>query len=302
MAPNQDHTTTALLASLKRRGMLVGATDTLSDADFLAIATEEMQGYVMAWLVDLREEFRVADYDVATVSGTNAYRIPPRAAGDALRQVSYLVNGVYVPLTLIRAEDVSQYSATGDPTGYYFMDNDVILVPSPTTASTLRLAYHRRPSKLVATTAVATISSINGARTVITTAATIPSTMTSGVVLDVVDEYPGFKTLVMDAATTGTVSGTTITLSAALPASVAAGDYVCLAGESPVPQIPVETHPLLIQRTKYVCLESLGDKKAVNALATLERMEKQLMPLFTPRTKGGVRLLVNRYGPGWGEN
>ena len=176
----------------------------------------------------------------------------------------------------------------------------MVLVPSPSQSGTLRLEYHRRPSALVTTSAVATISSINGARTVITTTATIPSTIVSGISVDVVDNTPGFKTLVMDATTTATTSGTTITLTAALPSSVAAGDYVCLAGESPVPQIPVELHPLLAQRTKAAALEALGDPKAVQAMQVCDRMRQSAMVQLSPRSKGSPRYLINRNAPGLG--
>lgn len=304
MASAQDFTSTALLASIKRRGMIVGATDTWSDADLLALATEEMQSYVMSVLMDVREDYRTADYDVATVASTATYRLPERAAGDSLRNVLYSSDGglEYSPLVRVDADQAGASATLGTPYGFYFKDTDVVLVPTPAIAGTLRLQYPRRPSKLVAASAVATIApgGINGNRTVITTTATIPSTFTSGVTVDVVDNNPGFKILTMDAATTGTVSGTTITLSAALPASVAAGDYVCLAGESVVPQIPVEMHPLLAARTVEVALEALGDKKSVVAAKRTETMRREAIGMMTQRSKGSVRALVNRYGVGQG--
>lgn len=296
----QDFTTTALLASLKRRGMLNANSDALDDSDYLAIATEEMQSSVMPWLIGLREEYGVADYDVSYTAGTAAYRLPPRAAGDSLRNVLIQAStGDYVPLGRVEPEVASMYGSTGLPVGYYFKDQDLVLVPTPTAAGSIRLQYHKRPSKLVATSAVATISSINGGRTVITTSATIPSTIVSGISIDVVDNTPGFKTLAMDYTTTATTSGTTITVTTALPSSVAAGAYVCLAGESPVAQIPVETHPLLVQRAKATALEALGDPKWKAAYEMAEAMEKRLARALTPRSKGSARPLVNYNGPGW---
>ena len=298
----QDFTTTGLLASLKRRGMLNSNSDALDDTDYLAVATEELQSYVMPWLISLREEHGVADYDVTLVSGTAAYRVPPRACGDALRSVLVAVSGStdYVPLDRIDPQDAAWYGSTGGVVGYYFQDTDLVVVPTPAAAGSLRLKYHKRPSKLVATSAVATISSISGSRLVITTTSTIPSTITaSSIVVDVVDNVPGFKTLAMDYVTTATTSGTTITLTTALPSSVAAGDYVCLAGEAPVAQIPVETHPLLVQRVKAICLEALGDPKWKAADDLAVRMKKEIAPALTPRTKGSVRPLVNRNGPGF---
>lgn len=133
-----------------------------------------------------------------------------------------------------------------------------------------------------------------------TTVGAVPSTFSSGVTLDVVNHNPGFRILVLDAATTGTVSGTTITFSVALPASVVAGNYVCLAGESPVPQLMPEAHPLLAQRIVVKSLEALGDKKVDGAMATCERMKKELLARLMPRTKGAIQYVVNRNGPGFG--
>jgi hypothetical protein len=302
---SQDFSTTALLASIKRRGMLNSNSDALDDSDYLAVATEELQSYVQPWLLSLREEYGVADYDVSTVAGTAAYRLPPRAAGDSLRNALILANADYVPLRRMEPEAVHyEYpnlnSSAGVPVGYYFKDQDLVLVPTPSAAGSLRLQYHKRPAKLVATSAAAVVQSINGDRTTITTTATIPSTITaSSISVDVVDATPGFKTLAMDYTTTTGTTGTTIVLTAALPSSVGAGDYVTLAGEAPVAQIPVEVHTLLAQRTKTACLEALGDPKWQAADAVCERMKRELLPVLAPRSKGSARYLVNRNGPGW---
>jgi hypothetical protein len=295
----QDFTTTAFLASLKRRGMIPATAEALSDSDFLAIATEELQTYCMEVLLSLRDEYKVADYDVSIVAGADSYLLPERAAGDKVRQVLKLVNGVYVPLDRLELNRRSEYEETGDPTGYYFQDNELVLVPEPSQSGTLRVKYFRRPSKLVATSAVATVSSINGARTVITTSAAIPATFTSGVTVDVVDNNPGFKLHAMDYATTGTVSGTTITLSTALPASVVAGDYVCLAGEAPVPMVPVEMHKLLVLRTRAEVLDALGDPKAEMAEAATDRERTRVIRMLAPRDESTARYLINRNGPGF---
>lgn len=297
---SQDFSTVALLASIKRRGMLPSTDETLATADFLAIATEEIQSYITELLVSVREEYAVSSYDVATVVGTEAYRLPPRATGDALRDVLLSDGqGNYHPLSRVEPSRRYDYGSTGEASGYVLEDNSVILIPAPSTSHTLRMMYFRQPSKLVETSAVATISSIDVTRLIITTTASIPSTFTSGVVLDVVDEKPGFRCLTIDAATTGTVSGTTITLSSALPSTVEAGDYVCLAGESPVPQIPVSLHPLLAQRVVVKCLEALGDKGVNAAKAICDEMRKSAVTLLTPRTQGSARVIVNFNGPGW---
>ena len=279
--------------------MLPSTSETLSTADFLAIATEEMQTYVWDVLTGVREEYAVTDYDVALTAGTSTYALPPRASGGALRNVM-LADGAgnYLPVLRVSPEHYRDVT-NGRTGGYYFKDDSVVLVPTPS-SGTLRLQYFRRPNKLVTVAECAVVASINVGRTVITTAGSVPASFVTGVVLDVVDQTPAFRTLGMDLATTGTVSGTTITLSAALPVSVAAGDYVCLAGESPIPQVPVELHPLLAQRVVVKSLEALGDQKMVVADGICERMRKTAISLLSPRSQGSTRYLINRNGPGFG--
>ncbi len=296
----QDFTTTALLASVKRRGMLSSSDQTLTDTDYLAFGTEELQTYVMNVLLSANEDYATTTSDVTIVSGTASYALPVRASNESLRNVLLLNTDTYVPLLRISPQDASSYSSSGTIGAYYFLDDSLVLVPTPASSGTLRLQYFRRPSALVLPAAVATVSSIDVTRLIVTTTATIPSTITSTVTVDVVSHTPGFRILTMDAALTGTVSGTTITFSSALPASVVAGNYVCLAGESCVPQVPVEAHPLLAQRITVKALEALGDKKVESAEKSCERMSKSLLARLLPRTTGSIRYVVNPNSPGFG--
>ncbi len=299
---SQDFTTTALLASVKRRGLIPTSEQTFTTTDYLAFATEELQTYVMNLLLSANEEYGVANTDVSVTAGTATYAVPVRAANESLRNVLLSDNNSsYYPLTRIAPQDgSSSYSVSGSIQAYYFLDDSLVLVPSPTASGTVRLQYFRRPSALVATSAVATVSSVDTGRTVVTTVATIPSTITNTVTVDVVSHSPGFRILSMDATLTGTVSGTTITFSSALPATVVAGDYVCLAGESCVPQVPVEAHPLLAQRVVVKVLEALGDNKSEGAEKVCDRMAKSLLARLLPRTTGSIKYVVNPNSPGYG--
>src|SRR5690606_8653031 len=95
----------------------------------------------------------------------------------------------------------------------------------------------------------------------------------------------------IDQTITG-ISGTTIEFSS-LPDELAVGDYVCLAGESPVPQIPVEFHALLAQEVVVKVLEALG-KSTKDAKDDLKTLKENLPNLITPRVQGESRRVVNR--------
>lgn len=279
--------------------MLPATSEALADSDLLAMATEELQTYIMEVLTSAREEYRVFYTDVSVTAGTAQYIIPERASGDKVRDVLYLSGTSYVPLPRVEPERVETSSTTGSVGGYYFEDNTLVLVPTPSQAGTLRVKYLRRPSKLVATSAVATVQSIDGTRRIITTVASIPSTFTTGIRVDAVDNNPGFRTHSIDLLTTASTSGTTITVTTDIPTSVAAGDLICLAGESSIAQCPVELHPLLAQRTAVKALEALGDPKMARADEVCERMRRDAVGLLTPRSDGSARTLVNYNGPGW---
>lgn len=299
----QDWTSTALIASVRRRGMIPNTTEALATADYLAIATEELQSDIFELWVASGGEYAVTDYDVAIVAGTSSYTLHSRSAGEVLRQVLMLQNSVYTPLARAEPETANEWNyantSSGTPSAYYFKDDAVVLVPTPSAAGTLRLQYLRRPNSLVATSAVATVASYTGAT--ITTTATIPSTITaSSISVDIVGGTPGFRTKAQAYTTTTGTTGTTIVLTANVPTTVVAGDYVCLAGESPVAQIPPELHPLLAQRVTQKCLEALGDPKAAVAAQEYERMRARALSLITPRSAGEPRYIVNKNGPGFG--
>lgn len=295
-------TTDALLTSIKRRAQLAANAENLSDADILALADDETQSYLMPLLIGVNEEFAVTVTDITINVNQSEYDIPVRAIGRELRDVQYLTTqgagNAYIQLPRLEPENSPALLTGGIVAGYYFQGDKVVLTPSPVYSSTLRLKWFYRPNKLVPVSECATISSINGARTTITTTSTIPSTFAPGVSLDVVNSRPGFATKVEDATATSGTTGTTIVLTSALPSSVVAGDYVCLAQEACVVQIPPDLYSLLAERVAFKCLEAVGDPKAEVQKKVADEMEEKIYRLISPRSKGGARRIVSKYGPG----
>ncbi len=290
----RDHTTTSLLASLKRRGLIPSTDEALATADFLALATEEQDTYIVPLLISVREEYLVAHTDLTIVSGQAAYPIPPRAIGGKLRDVRVLSGADYV--TLDRTEPERNMS------GYSLSGNDIVLSPTPAEGGTLRVSYFRRPSALVATTACVTLTAAYAVGSTALVTSTIPATFTNTTKVDVVGAKPGFS-VTNDDLVLNSPSGTACTIaSPGLLTASAVGDYVCLAGETCVPQIPVELHALLAQRVTYRALEALGDPRADAAKAGADEMAKKALMLLQPRVESQARVLVNRHGPGFGSN
>lgn len=297
-----DYTTTALLAAIRRRAMLPTASDALDDTDLLAFANGELQGYIAPLLVRVREEYLVAYDTVSIVANTAAYPIPWRAIGSAVRDVQLLVGSTYVPVRRLEPgrEWALSYSAS-NTTQFYRMEGDnIVLCPTPTASGTLRVVYHRRPNVLVSTgyTTVAAGSTTSILKVALNTA--LGSTGTT-LNVDVVRAKPGFQSWQDSLSATIPVSPTTdLTVSWTVPSNMAAGDYVCKEGESPVPQVPFELHDLLVQRTAVKALEAMNDAPGLaNAKRICDEMEHTLTDVLQPRTQGSPRFVVNLNGPGF---
>ncbi len=294
------YTTTFLLAAIKRRGLVPTSQSTFTDAELLAMATEELQTYLVDLLVGVRENYGLVTSTVAITSGTQEYYIPERAVGGNPKRVLILANTSYIPLVRVEPEREFDFGTSGTVQGYILKGNQVRLVPAPTSSGTLQFEYYQRPNRLVELTAVAQVSvaAAVGA-TSVTVSSTLPGTITTSTPCDFVKGKPGFDTLATD-LTPSAASGTTWSYSTGLPVALEVGDYICLAKESPIPQIPVELHPILAQRTAFKVMEALGrsDKAAMLEKVGAE-MASKVRKLLAPRAEGASRVIVNRYAPGW---
>lgn len=288
----------AFLQSMKRRGKIPASSDrSFSTDDLLGLATEELQGYISQLLMSVREEYLVADYNFTT-DGSAEYKLPPRAIGAKLRQVWYVPSsGSPVPVARIEPKAAAGITSTGSsPVAFYAKRNSIVLVPTPGAGVNMRQEYFLRPSSLVYDDQAGEITNINtGTNTV--TLASMPLDFVTGATYDFISaREPSFDLLGMDY--TGTVSGSTLIFSS-LPTGLAVGDYVAFSGQSPIPQIPVELHALLSQRTVYKVLEASGDPKASVAEAACERERTRALEFLTPRSQGDGRFVINYHGPGW---
>lgn len=285
-----EYDTAALVEDVKERGSLPANDARFTTAKILSSCTLELREGVAPLLSAARAEHLVYPYTVAVVSGTASYRMPARAVGGTLRNVSFLdTSGNPVRLRELSSDEVEQIGATtsgGTPYAYYLRNYQVVLVPVPNVAGTLSMPYYARPNRLVATTAVARITSVTyveGALTALTTAA--PVSLTSASSFDLIRGSPGFETL--GAAIEGTWS-TSVTFEATLSEDpgLAAGDYVCLPGEAPVPQVPVELHGLLAARAARRLVKAVGDDRWQALDADVAELEQRARDWLAPRVSG----------------
>ena len=80
------------------------------------------------------------------------------------------------------------------------------------------------------------------------------------------------------------ISGTTITMTS-LPDGLEVGDWLCLAEESPVPMVPDEMHPVLVQSALVAALSSKKDKQMDFEAKVLERVKQDAIRMLDPRVE-----------------
>ena len=291
-----DYTTVGLLASIRRRASIpTTATTGGANADLLAYANEEIRLRLCAQILSVREEHLVRSSDV-TLTSAPSYRIPHRALGGKLRRVSLVdANGNEVELPRLEPERLEDFTSTGQLFGYYLRSAYVVLVPSASsTFTTLRLSYHCRPNELVAS-GFGIISAINTTTGVLTVDSS--TGITTSTPVDLVKATSPFESMSIDLTPTAVADGTHVTiLAASLPSDLAVNDYVCLAQQSPVPQLPAEYHPILAQRSAVKYLEAQGAEELATAQGVLEQMEASVLDLITPRVDAGCQKIINRHG------
>jgi hypothetical protein len=129
------------------------------------------------------------------------------------------------------------------------------------------------------------------------TSITLSSALTglsTGIPFDIISNKPIFPYHGYDL--TGTVAGAVITMTP--PSGTAVGDWVALAGYSPIPQIPYEIHPVLAQRTAARILGILGDSNGMQLLmASAQEQMSQILTLVAPRVAGNPSFIVSTAWP-----
>ncbi len=288
-----SYTTSDLLDSIKRRSFAPAGQTTFTDAELLAMADEETQTTLLPDIMTAREEFFVTSYDYSITANQVAYAIPARSVGMQVRDV-HVVDGTTVIPDFPRIEPERITSGQpGTPGGFYIKSNSVCLFPTPSaTSRTLRLYFPLRPSSLIDAADAAVVSAINGT---IVTVTTIPASWVTGNSFDLIKQDGGQECLSIDLTST-LVSGTAITLPS-VPDGLRVGDYIALAGQSPLIQLPPDYRLVLAQAVAVAILEGMSQPGAEGARKQLEKMRERVLKLIQPRTPGEARVLVpNTWG------
>lgn len=266
-----------LINNLKMRGSFPTSDDLFSTSDFLLLLNNQLRVDLTPLMLSLNEEYFLQSKDY-TISTTGAsYRFPKRAVGSKARDMKIVdSSGNYRSLDRLFEED-----RPSNRSGYYMKRNGVELTPD-INSGTLRLVYFSRPNELAATTSCAQIESIdtNNNQVVV---GSVPSTFATDVEIDFIQGSNPYDLLAFDQAITG-VSGTTLSF-ASLPDGLEVGDWIALATYSPVPMLPEELHPILVQSALCAALSSKKDKVYDQEMIRLQEMKEAAIKMLDPRVE-----------------
>ena len=264
-------------------------TGRFTDQEILDIAYDILLTDAQPFLISLRSEYYTKKTSTTIVSGTATYPINTRALGLSLREVKFTDSAGQVSnLIQLSPEDINE-STSGKPYAFYLEGVNLILFPTPDQSATLVQTYFQRVNRPVEATACALVTAIDTITGVVT--ADIPSGWTTSNTYDFISRNNGNDTLVKDLTPTA-VGTTTITFTASdIPASLAVGDYITLAGETPYIQVPDEVVSLVVLLTCADLMESMGDAQSSGmAFQKADRLKVGLSRSLMPRVQGeGVK-------------
>ena len=298
-----------MIDSVRKRTMCPDDTAIFTDDDILDILDEEMNVQVLDKLVRLHGENLTVSVDIPRNSSGN-YSIPHRALGNKLRDVSLVSGNTIYEMSQVSIGELPDYSNGSDTYSqldlFYMENNKVKLITSTRSYDTIRMRYYLRPNFLTKLEKAGIISSIvkdTVLGTITLSLSQVGSAFTESETYDIIGKNTPNKIKAMDLITSSLTTGSTGVIVFSIEDvgealdDIEVGDYVSIAGETPVPNIPTEMHPLLAQATAIQILEGLGDTEALqNAVARIDKMVIAVQTLIDARVELAPKKIKPRHG------
>jgi len=287
-----------ILAGTKRRALVSTNQVTVDDDGILDLIDDVIKIKAVPLVDSVNGEFFVTQTLTSLVAGQSSYAIPYRAIGRTIRDLKIQdSSGTPRNCPYIAPEDIHLFNDTALSWGHTFRGDQIRLVPevgsSYSSGESLQIWFKMRPSYLVKLANAAKVTSVSSPSVEVESVGDI----TTGAVIDFVQGKSGNQIYDFDKTCTN-VSGTTLTFDASdIPSSLAAGDYIALAGFAPViTMIPDECSPYIETCAAQRVLKSIGDDQGAVALNQDVAMEKEeLLKLLEPRNEGEPKVCINRH-------
>ena len=287
-----------LIADIKLRGSVPTSSNRFTNALFLSLSNSEMESKILPMVIAARQNYYEYNIDTA-INATGLYPIHTRAFLSMLLNVSLVTSTNRFDLSLLDEDAQTNLdSPSGGNVGFLLKRNTIQLKPlSGSGYTSLRQTIALRPGSFVLLSAAAQITAVSGS-TLTFAASAIPSTWDTGDTFDLIQANPQFDTLNIDlSASTVDSSGGSIVLTSTPDTNLAVGDYIALAGQSPVVQVPDAFSYFLSQRVANVCMRIMGKKEELAAgMEIAKEMEEDLQDAIQPRVQREAPKIVNRTG------
>ena len=303
-------TTTELLEAIRQDARVADDDPSATDEILLAEATRVLHRTYVPAVRKCRSDYYLSTAHIALEAGRAAYPIPRRSTTSTIRRVRVL-NTAGIPqaqLPPASLEDFGHAVAT-TPAAYAVTDSQIVVFPTPNAATqVLEVMFEYRPSQLILPANVLDqVVVVNyDAGTNVWSISTVTNALADGDVFDIVRADAPFSTPVIDAVAFATGAGLfgygvelvtymgthpigvtgTGWASASSPINVQTLDYVCTAGESPIPQIPIELHPCLAMHTAAKWLTPIDPQGAEQLKANADADMVAVLEAMTPRQQG----------------
>lgn len=289
--------------------MIPNDTSLYTDQNILDIANEEIDVQLLDKLLSLHEEHLTVHIDVPRNS-EGVYDIPHRAVGNKIRDVVMITSGTFYEMSQISIGELSDYTYDNQTFSqgldkFYVESNQIKLINNTRNYDTIRIYFYIRPNVLTLEKQSGKITAIvPDGDEIVFKFDKIPDSFTSNSMFDIVGYRTPNKIKCWDIEAVEE-SANTITKQIRFKKedieeyldSITEGDYVCVAEESPVPNIPTEMHPVLAQFTAVHILEAMGDTEALgNAQRRLTSMTRSVMSLVDDRVELAPKKIRPRNG------
>lgn len=273
--------TESLIEQIKDNTSTEFAQGRFSQQTVIDLCNQESVKRIKPLVSGLSAEFFVITTTQTLASGTKKVRLPKRAASRGVRDL-YIKNGsqryqlVQVTREVGCAEDSD---ATGLPATFYFEADSIVFNLTTDAEYDLVLVLEISPGQLVLSSAVTTISSVDFETGVVVLAGT-PTDYGNTVPYDFVEQL-GYGNAVLGVEATPTsIVGTTYTFDPdLLPSTLKVGDYVTLAGQTCIPNMPDEAVIVLIHAVSARIFRFRGNYQAAQA----EQLELQQAIIYLER-------------------
>lgn len=302
MSSSRVLTSDKLVKSVRDRAMVPDDRATYTDEVILDIINEEMDVSLLSTLLTLNEEHLVTHVDIPYTRATNGrVKIPYRSIANKLRDVAYVSGTEVYELSRVSLEEISDYEngQNNQNLGLFYIEGDEVVFFGPLDAEFIRMYFYIRPNVIVPVENCGQIFNVDYTTGIIELS-NIPADFTNLPEIDFIQARTPNKILKFDIdPISATKSSRIIQFNPSdLPAGLRKGDYVCKAGETPMPNVPTEMHPLLAQYAAIYILEGLNDDMGLkNANRKLLKMEESLQKILVDRVEGAPQKINPRHSP-----